>query len=103
MTDQPKVTILSPPVEEMVANLREARTNAAAWTKIGNELRDEIIGLLHDEDATKGLTASGAPAVTLVQSSRRSVDRQKLEAKYPEVFADVVTETQTERLDIDLE
>lgn len=77
---------------ELVARLlvtRRAKKDIEAEEK---ELRDMILQVMEENEVTTGLTASGNVAVELVSQVRRTVNRAKLEAVYPEVFESVVEE-----------
>jgi hypothetical protein len=59
-----------------------------------------VLQAVQGQGAQAGITASGAPLVRIVQSTRRSVDGKKLEALYPDVYNEVMKETTVEKLDI---
>lgn len=86
----------------LVEQLAEARRQSGAWKKIADEARDRLRDLAIVRGSDVALTASGDPAYHLVRSERTGVNREKLEAKYPEVYADVVEVTEVVRVDIDL-
>jgi hypothetical protein len=73
-------------LESVRAELKELKTRETA-------LRAEILGILNGE--SRGLTAAGSQVVNIRIQHRRAVNSSKLEALYPEVYADVVEEKET--------
>jgi antitoxin (DNA-binding transcriptional repressor) of toxin-antitoxin stability system len=63
------------------------------------QVRQEVLDLLAGRPTA--LTADGRPAARAVPTVRRNVDRQRLEAVYPDVFQDVITVSQSITLKID--
>lgn len=58
------------------------------------EIREQILKIMEQADVEQVVTASGAPVISLTTQHRKTVNRSKLEALYPEVF-DTVTEDTT--------
>jgi predicted phage-related endonuclease len=73
---------------ELVAQLLMVRDDRKQAEKEEKELREKLLAQMGE--ATVGLTASGMAVVEIQIQHRRNVNRAKLEAMYPEVFADVV-------------
>lgn len=92
--------ILSEDIIESVRRLQEIRAERARLEREGDQLRDLILNVLGEDD--KGLTASGAPAVHVQVQNRRGVNRDRLEAMWPEIFEQVVEETEVRVLKITL-
>lgn len=65
-----------------------------------SKIRDELLARLNG--APRALTADGREAVTATVSSRRTVNRKRLEAMYPDVFDAVVDETEVVTVKITL-
>ena len=89
--------------DELVAaasRLQELRTAAAQIEREERQVRGLIMEALGDD--VEGITASGARVVHVQIQNRRGVNRDKLEAMYPDVFAEVVEETAVRVLKIDL-
>ena len=97
-----------PPVEEeavpeadivMLSNrlghLRAARRELEAEEET---IRHAIIDHLEAAGESQVFTASGQVAATLRISVRSGINRSKLEALYPEVFANVVTATRVKSI-----
>ena len=86
----------------LVEQLAEARRQRGAWEKIEVEARDSLKALAQARGSDVAITASGAPAYHLSRSERVSIDRNKLEAKWGDAYADVVKVTEIVKVDIDL-
>lgn len=86
----------------LISELADIRQKTSSLKKRGDEIRDELLSVLSDNGATRAVTASGNPAihVTTVQTTR--INRKRLEAKYPDVFADVVETSESKKLEIDM-
>lgn len=100
MADEP---VLSDEELKHVQLLAEARRNSAAWKKIEDDERKELLALAEANSSDIALTASGAPAFHLERSERTKVDTKKLEALYPETYADVATVTEVITVKTDLD
>jgi hypothetical protein len=92
------------PVEDAppgdIGSVVELTTRLASLRQAKREIESEEAGirkqLLAHFDTTgehQVFTASGQVAATLRESVRTSINRAKLEALYPEVFAEVITAT----------
>jgi hypothetical protein len=89
--------------DELVAaarRLAELRAAAAQIEREEKQIRGLIMEVLGEDD--RGITSSGAPVVHVQIQNRRGVNRDKLEAMYPEIFVEVVEETVVRVLKIDL-
>jgi hypothetical protein len=95
MTD---TVTLTPEEMDAVDELRQLRSARKDIESRERTLRDEILQYLGG--AERALTASGAPAVKIRRQIRRGVDRAALEAKYPDVFEEVSSETEVVILDL---
>lgn len=86
----------------LIEELAGIRSKTSALKKRGDEIRDELLSILDSSNATRAVTAAGNPAihVTTIQTTR--INRKKLEAKYPDVFADVVETSESKKLEIDM-
>ena len=87
---------------KLVLELSAIRAQTNALKKRGDEIRDELLEVLESCEASRAITASGEPAihVTLVPTTR--INRKKLEAKYPDVFEDVMEVSTSRKLEIDI-
>lgn len=83
---------------EAVAELRHLRVERKDIEERERVLRNEILQRLGV--AARALTADGRPAAIKRTQVRRNVDRKKLEAEYPDVFDDVMTESEVVILDL---
>lgn len=83
---------------EAVDELRHLRSERADIADREKVLRAEILQRLGDAD--RAMTASGAPAVKLRRQVRRSVDGKALEALYPDIYAEVMSESDVIVLDL---
>jgi hypothetical protein len=86
----------------LVKELAEIRSTSSALKKRGDEIRDELLAELTELDATRAITASGDPAIHVTSIQTTRVNRKKLEARYPDVFADVVETSESKKLEIDM-
>lgn len=78
-----------------LGTLRAARRDIEAEEQA---VRSKIIEHLERTGESQVFTASGQVAATLRVSVRTSINRAKLEAVYPEVFAQVVTATRVQSI-----
>lgn len=83
------VMTLTEDLAHYVKVLREARELKAAAAKEEKEAREILLAALNTSQATTALVASGG-GVTIRTQERTTVDRSKLEALYPEVYAEVL-------------
>ena len=74
---------------ERLGQLRAEKRLIADEEKI---LRGELLANMQANDTEVGLNPYGEPLVVLTAQTRRTVNRSKLEALYPEVFDSVVEE-----------
>jgi hypothetical protein len=88
----------TPTLEDLVFDLREAREARHDAEFRERTARESILTLLNGE--SRGLTASGDVAVTVVTYQRTNVNSKKLQALYPDVYDDVIDETTVQRLDL---
>lgn len=86
----------------LVEELAMARSQANMWKKRGDEIRDKLLARLDEAGVAQAITASGMPAVHVTTIMTTRVNRKKLEAKYPQVFEDVVEPSETRKLEIDI-
>ena len=86
---------LTPELAEMVEDLSDVREQMKSLRGTEKELRDTLLTTLEDAQATHGMTASGVQVVSLRTATRTAVDRNKLEALYPEIFEEVKKESVT--------
>lgn len=84
--------ILPDHLVEMVRELAEIRARKRTLSDQEDRLRSEIILQMNARDATVGLTASGSQIVSLVTQPRTKLNTKKLEAMYPDIYAEL-TET----------
>jgi hypothetical protein len=86
----------------LVKELAEIRAKTSALKKRSDEIRDELLAVLTELDATRAITASGDPAIHVTSIQTTRVNRKKLEARYPDVFSDVVETSESKKLEIDI-
>ena len=86
----------------LVKQLAQARRAKAEWEKLEKDLRGQLLNTLRASPGLRAITASGAPVAHISVTTRHSVDSKKLQALFPEVYEAVVTETEIEKLNIDL-
>lgn len=87
-----KQVILPDSLVEIVRDLAEVRARKRALSDQEDRLRAEIILQMNLRDATVGLTASGSQIVSLVTQPRTKLNTKRLEAQYPDIYAEL-TET----------
>jgi non-ribosomal peptide synthetase component E (peptide arylation enzyme) len=86
---------------EVLKQLGEARLHKGEWEKVEKSLRAQALQIIKGNgDGLVAITASGAPAARIVTQSRRTVDSKKLEALYPDIYAEVVKETPIEKIEL---
>lgn len=81
--------------------LRDVRRQMAELKKIEDGLRKSLIEELGE--SARALTGSGMPAVHIETQIRRGVNKDRLEAMFPEVFSQVMEEKEVRVLKVDLE
>lgn len=87
---------------EVASALKEVRREAADLKKRENALRDRVLRELQHRAVDRALTASGAPLVHLERQHRRGVNKDRLEAMFPEVFEACLEESEVVVLKVDL-
>jgi plasmid maintenance system killer protein len=87
---------------ELLEELAEHRHLASSHTDAASEIRDRLMKILEASEADKALTSSGAPAAHVETQHRRTVNTKKLEALYPEQYADCMDEKEVLILKVDL-
>lgn len=97
-TEDETIVTLTEDELEAVHELRHVRSEKADLSAREKDLRAEILQRLGEAD--RALTASGAPAVKVRRSTRRTVNAKELEAKYPDVYDEVMSETEIVTLDL---
>lgn len=93
-------TVISETAIAAASRLKGLREDKAMLEKEMDRLRDVILQSLGDD--TVGLTASGSKAVHIQVQNRRTINRDKLNALYPEVFEDVAEDNEVRIVKIDL-
>jgi hypothetical protein len=83
---------------ELVAQLLMVREDRKQAEKEEKELREKLLAQMDAAEAVRGLSASGVVVVEIQIQHRRNVNRAKLEAMYPEVFADVVEDSEVRQV-----
>lgn len=96
MTGDP--VVLTDEELEAIAELRHLRVERKDIEDREKVLRNEILQRIGT--ASRALTADGRPAAIKRTQIRRNVDRKKLEAEYPDVFDDVMSESEVTILDL---
>jgi hypothetical protein len=81
-----------------LATAREAKKYAEGQESVS---RAGIINILAEGASDVGITGSGAQVCHIQRQTRTNINRAKLEAKYPEVFADVIEEVEVVVLKLD--
>lgn len=93
----PSIIQLDDEMAEFVEELEDARASKKKAEEREKAARDVLLDALRQAQASQGLTASGRGVAVQVQV-RTGVNRKALEAKYPDVFEAVRTETEVEVL-----
>lgn len=86
--------------EQLAIELKQARADMAKLKKTEDQIRSAMLRRLGDE--TRALTASGGPVAHVEIQSRTTVNRNKLQALYPDVYDACTGETEVHVLRIDL-
>lgn len=67
---------------------REARTNARKWGEIGDQARENILGIIEEstgEQDGEAVTASGVSVVRVTETLTKSFDRKRFQSDYPDI------------------
>lgn len=91
MADDVTTVVVTDEVAQKAAEMAFIRAERSELKRREDTLRTELLAAL--DGAEVGLTASGALVAEVTTSERVNVDRNKLEALYPEVFAAVRSTT----------
>jgi len=89
--------------DEVIAAARELealRRQTSVLRRREEALRTQILQALDGDE--KGLTASGVAVVHVQVQTRRKVSASKLEAKWPEIYEECMSESPVQVLQIDL-
>jgi hypothetical protein len=90
--------------DEVIAAARELddlRRQTSSLRRREEALRTKILQALGDDE--KGLTASGVAVVHVQVQTRRKVSASKLEALYPEIYDQCMSESMVKVLKIDMD
>lgn len=92
MTDHVDVP-LSDNGMDLIDRMQRAKAALKAWKEEESEVRTLILQeAQHDGESNIQLvTEEGVPVLTVTVSERTTVDRKKLEARFPEVFEEVIS------------
>jgi predicted phage-related endonuclease len=90
--------ILSDDLLELVAQLLMVRSDRKQAEEEEKELRTKLLEQMDAAQATRGLTAAGMAVVEVQTQHRRNVNRAKLEAMFPEVFAEVIEDAEVRQV-----
>lgn len=90
-------------VQTALEELAAGRKSEAQWRKYNEDRRKVILAWAESEATDVGLTASGAPGFHFNRIPGEKLDKDKLRAKFPDVFEECTEETETVRLEIDLD
>lgn len=96
------MTVLSQAAIDAARELQEVRQKSAQLEKRADELKKYIYSEIGDSPTAIGMLASGVSVVHVVPGLRSSVNTDKLQAMYPEVYAAVLEEKPTKTLKVDL-
>lgn len=91
-----KTIQLDAELTEVFMELEDAKAAKSEAAEREKKARDILVEALKSQGADKGLTASGG--VSLTVTTRQSVNGKKLEAMYPEVYAEVLSVSDIETL-----
>lgn len=95
---------------DLVQTIKEARKAKSGWKKVEDDARVKLFILIDNATAvdTDGSTeefrikAGGVPIASTTISGREGVNRKKLQAMYPYVYADVLESKDVTTLNIDI-
>lgn len=90
---------LSDDLAEVFEELADARAAKSAAADREKKAREVLVAAIKDAGAHQALTASGR-GVRLTVQHRKSVSGKKLEAMFPEIYEQVVSESEVEVLNI---
>lgn len=96
MFDHDTTTVLSESTLALVEELRSVRETIKGLKDRESKIRETL--LIDLKDVSEGLTASGVPVVTIDRQSRTRVNGDRLQALYPDVWADCQTATTVETI-----
>lgn len=85
--------IFKEPELSLVHELEEIRSQVKDLKARESEIRSEILGMMNN--SSHGLTAAGSQVITVQVQHRRTVNSTKLEALFPDVYAQVIEEKQS--------
>ena len=87
--------ILPEYIVDIVRQLAEVRVRKRALSEQEDSLRSEIILQMEKRQATVGLTAAGSQSVSIVTQPRTKLNTKKLEAMYPDIYAELIETGET--------
>lgn len=90
MTTEQEQNQIENTIATLITRLREARDATSVWKREADRLREEILELMGDSKEV--VNGAGVLLASVRESVRMTVNRKKLEAKYPDVYQDVVEE-----------
>lgn len=88
---------LTDDLAEFLEELEDARAAKKRAAERESAAREVIVAALKEAGANRGLTASGS-GVQLQIQHRKTVSGKKLEAMFPEIYEQVVSESEVEVL-----
>lgn len=94
MSDQSNTVVLSDSTLGLVNELRSIREDVKALKAREEKIRDLLLTELKGADG--GVTASGEFIISIDRSPRSGINRDRLQALYPDVYRDCQTETQVQ-------
>src|SRR5262245_25729485 len=92
--------VASAEIHTTALRLRQARDAIAEWRKVETEARGTLLEVFASSGSDEIVTAGGDSVASLRRSERRGVNGKRLRAVYPEVWEDVVTETEVLTVDV---
>jgi predicted phage-related endonuclease len=95
--DMPDVIALTDDDLEAIEELKYARAEASEHKKRADELRTELLQKLGSAQAA--FAPDGRQVLRIRKAVRRTVNAKALEAKYPDVYDEVMSETETTTLE----
>lgn len=87
---------------QLLRDLAAVRRERNDLKKREDALRASLLDVLTRNNSTDAITAGGKPAMRISSSPSSGVDKKKLEAMYPDVYAQVLTTGTVDKLIIDL-
>lgn len=82
------------------AELKTLRAEQSELRKRADNVRQRLLQTIAGNGAQEAVSAAGTPVARITVTHRTTIDRTKLEALYPDVFADVAAETPSMTVDI---